>query len=153
MKEKKYTGVEIQGTNGKVSLIRHNDDIIITLKQYVLEMFFHNIETFRKSIPNEKTVECGNGKIFFEGKNVIVQSYSRITVDVDKEELKKAFNIVFGNCPKCQATPGGLHRIGCELEICPSCSMPYKNCYCEIKQNRNDGIYIPLDEDRIPWSG
>ncbi|MBU3949505.1 MAG: hypothetical protein KJ826_14960 [Proteobacteria bacterium] len=33
-------------------------------------------------------------------------------------------------CPECNVLKGGLHHIGCGLEICPKCGEKWLNCRC-----------------------
>ena len=47
-------------------------------------------------------------------------------------------------CPDCDAGPGEVHEIGCDIEQCPYCGHQLISCDCTRRP--------PLD-DRMPWPG
>ncbi|MFC1612822.1 hypothetical protein ACFL23_00645 [Patescibacteria group bacterium] len=165
MKERKYTGVEIEGTNGKVAFIKYQNSIIVIMNaelSKISEIFMGSMETFKNAIPNEQTIECGCGKISFEGEYANVQRYS--TIAIYKEELKNAFQIIFEtkeNCGTCGVAPGELHNQGCDLEKCPLCkdNRQLISCNCQgiicrhQKWKNIKGTWMPPNKDRVPWSG
>src|SRR5215471_6528890 len=53
------------------------------------------------------------------------------------------------NCPSCEARVGQLHRLGCDIELCPYCGG--RLLYC-VHSNvyRSDQ---PVHEERLAWIG
>ncbi len=49
------------------------------------------------------------------------------------------------NCPDCSATTGSLHKLGCDVEVCPDCGGQQISCDCD---HEDDFIH-----DRLPWTG
>ena len=46
------------------------------------------------------------------------------------------------NCPDCGATPGELHKRGCDVENCPGCGRQLLGCCCSRTA-----------AERRPWTG
>ncbi len=58
-------------------------------------------------------------------------------------------------CPECNVKQGGLHHVGCGLEVCPSCRGWWINCGC--RGRKVPAAELPKDSCRvipfIPFGG
>ena len=45
-------------------------------------------------------------------------------------------------CPECNVMPGGLHHIGCGVEICPQCGNRWVSCRCTGFKRRRDRVAL-----------
>src|SRR5260370_8248149 len=53
------------------------------------------------------------------------------------------------NCPACNAKPGTLHKIGCDVEHCPRCGLQLLSCGHFLFGS----VEAPPDEERLSWTG
>jgi hypothetical protein len=53
------------------------------------------------------------------------------------------------HCPACNAKPGTLHQLGCDVEQCPRCGRQLLSCAHFLLGT----VKAPPDQERLPWTG
>ena len=91
----------------------------------------------KKEMCDESTITCREYNIvnFPDGKKMAPVPYTPIDTKI--------------RCHDCGVAAGGVHHVGCDMEICPRCGGPFLGCSCFVKAKDNDEVITYTIESAV----